>query len=125
MSYCRFSTDDFQCDVYVYESEDGLVTRVARNRIIYIDPLPPRIELTSETATEWFDRYEQVVAIMERSERRAIGLPHDGDDFLDDDAEACAERLEYLKVTGYIVPQKAIDALREEAEEEKKGAVTG
>ena len=46
-----------------------------------------------------------------------IGLPHDGDSFDDADQEACADRLEYLKGLGYVVPQYAIDALREEAEE--------
>lgn len=30
MSYCRFSSDGFQSDVYVYESDNGFVISVAQ-----------------------------------------------------------------------------------------------
>lgn len=50
---------------------------------------------------------------------KPIGLPHDGEDFDDDTPDECADRLEHLRALGYRVPQYAIDALREEAKEEK------
>ena len=34
MSYCRWSSDDFQCDVYVFGSDTGFETYVARGRYV-------------------------------------------------------------------------------------------
>lgn len=122
MSYCRWSTDDFQCDVYAYESVDGgFVVHVAGMRIVFAEPLPP------DSDTQWTDpasiaaflqRHQMVVEIVDRSERVPIGLPCDGDTFREPDASACADRLEQLRSMGYLVPQFAIDALREEAAED-------
>ena len=48
-----------------------------------------------------------------------IGLPHDGEHFDDDSPGWCADRLERLKSLGYMVPQDAIDWLREDQEKLK------
>ena len=45
---------------------------------------------------------------------RPIGLPCDGESFNDSTPGECADTLERLRGMGYIVPQYAIDALREE-----------
>ena len=29
MAYCRWSSEDYQCDLYCYESKEGYVTKVA------------------------------------------------------------------------------------------------
>lgn len=34
MSYCRWSSMDFKCDLYIYEAEDGIAIHVASNRVI-------------------------------------------------------------------------------------------
>lgn len=41
MSYCRFSTDDYGSDVYVYADGIGFVTHVARSRLRFQETLPP------------------------------------------------------------------------------------
>ncbi|EMY3672616.1 TPA: hypothetical protein SL368_005881 [Pseudomonas aeruginosa] len=118
MSYCRWSSDDFQCDLYVYEGVDGVFyTHVATNRVIYTEPLPPPIPFKPEFVQEYSERHKKVMAMVDAADREPIGLQHDGHDFCDDDSAACADRLEYLKGVGYRVPQYAIDALREEAAE--------
>ena len=118
MSYCRFSTDDFACDVYVYEDcGGGFTTHVAGNRVVPVEPLPAKVPFDKDHFAEWIARDRAVMAILERSPRTAIGLPHDGGSFNDPDAGACADRLESLKALGYNVPQFAIDALRQEATE--------
>lgn len=61
----------------------------------------------------WLDRMRLVQDIISRSPREVIGLPHDGDMFVDDTAAECVDRLEALRDIGYRVPQDAIDALRE------------
>lgn len=115
MSYCRWSCDDFQCDLYVYEScHGGFLTHVAKARVVFAEPLPAPVPLDAEHCQEWAARNRKLMEIMERSERVAIDLPHAGDCFCDETASACADRLESLRALGYRVPQYAIDNLRDE-----------
>lgn len=114
MSYCRFSTDDYQCDVYVYEAEDGFTTHVAANRIIFTEQMPPYVSL-GDNVEAWHARHLVVMEAVSRAERKNIGLPHDGACFVDSTAEDCAARLDSLKAMGYNVPKNAIDALMSEA----------
>lgn len=58
------------------------------------------------------------MTMLEAADRIPIGLDHDGETFRDDTAGECADRLTELKAMGYNVPQRAIDALREEAAED-------
>lgn len=81
MSYCRFSSDGFNCDVYVYEDcAGGWTTHVAANR----------------------------------GEKGPIDLEYAGSRFNHPTALLCATNLEKLKEMGYLVPQYAIDNLKEE-----------
>lgn len=102
MSYCRFSSDNFQSDVYCYATDGGYVVQVAENR--HKDPGATMRALSSERPT--WDPY----ANLER-----IGLPNDGQRIHCDTPGQTADCLEELRETGYRVPQRAIDALREEA----------
>ncbi len=113
MSYCRFSCDDYQCDVYVYEDVNGgYTTHVAKSRIVFNEPLPEK----ASGVEDWIDRSLKVMKIVERSQRMIIGLPYDGRTFNDEDAEECAYRLISLKDAGYNVPQYAIENLLSESE---------
>ena len=119
MSYCRFSNNDYQCDVYCYASvSGGYVTHVASNRPILDGTLPPPVPWEKGNDDAWFARHEAVMAWMEKAERKPIGLPYDGESFDDPAASDAADRLQMLKDAGYNVPQYAIDALREEAGEQ-------
>ncbi|WP_314435823.1 hypothetical protein [Massilia timonae] len=114
MSYCRFSSDNFGCDVYVYEHvAGGFVTHVAGNRIVGDVPKLPRP--TKENRSEYMAAHRAQMDFMTDAKREDIDLPHAGGSFSDDTAGECAARLESLRVLGYKVPQYAIDALREEA----------
>lgn len=115
MSYCRWSSDDFACDVYVYaDVAGGWTTHVAGRRLVPAEPMPPPL---SDVA-EYVARQQKVREIVARSESVAIGLPHDDEMFYDPTPVACADRLEELRAIGYNVPQYAIDALRAEAAED-------
>ena len=118
MSYCRWSSDDFQCDVYVYEDVGGgWTTHVAGNRIAgKLTPVGPFPEDKADMGA-WFERHNTQMAELEKMERKPIGLPHDGESFNDPTPGECADRLESLRALGYNVPQYAIDNLREEQEE--------
>jgi len=122
MSYCRFSSYEYACDVYVYAGiGGGFVTHVARGRYVFDPPLPPPIELTESTIDAFVRRDAEVQARVDASTLVPIELPHAGETFDDADAGACAARLIELKRLGFRVPQAAIDALREEAAEQAVG----
>ena len=59
MSYCRFSTDDFRCDFYAYEADDGYHLHVAGSRVVW-DPLPsPQDPESLLLPAEEFDRISE------------------------------------------------------------------
>ena len=61
MSYCRWSTDDFQCDLYIYEDcNGGWTCLVAGRRRIYMAPLPPPVSLVSGAIDLFMQRHKTV-----------------------------------------------------------------
>lgn len=142
MSYCRFSSMNWMCDVYVYEHCDGGWTTHVAGRRRAIPPIP---SLPLHRFPRWGGRWDQerretlyptrwhrlaahigfrIYGLWDRLLHqptldliplRDIGLPHDGAAFNDETPGKCADRLEALRAIGYKVPQYAIDALREEA----------
>lgn len=116
MSYCRWSSDDFQCDVYVYASGRGWTTHVAGRRHVFTTTLPPVLDYHADPEA-WWARYQIVSDMVEAAELVEIGGEFDGAWFDDDTPGECADRLEHLRACGYMVPQYAIDELREEAAE--------
>jgi hypothetical protein len=120
MSYCRWSNDNYQCDVYCFESVcGGFDIHVAARRYVS-DKLMP------ELPDKWWDPPpEKMLAVFQRREQWLenadlvpVGGEYEGESFHKPDLAACAERLEMLREAGYRVPQYAIDALRAEAEED-------
>ena len=118
MSYCRLSSDDYQSDVYVYESAEGFVIHVAARRRTGIGEQPESIgawwERGEDGIKEYLERDKKVQEWLESGEHKDIGLPHDGETFIDETPEECAARLMELKEIGYNVPQYAIDMLLDE-----------
>lgn len=126
MSYCRWSSDGWSCDVYVYANVSGSwTTHVAGRKRVNAEPCPRMdwdalARLTYEerlAAVESWQRAES--EWLEESPLVDIGLPHDGKSFNDETPGDCANTLEMLRAAGYTVPQYAIDTLREEDGEER------
>lgn len=141
MSYCRFSSMNWKCDVYVYaDASGGFTTHIARRKRIF-PPIPDFFNLRLPTFGSTWDRESSRLKYPSRWQEiaahyfysfisfwhnrvhmaslrliplRPIGLPHDGGTFNDETASECADRLESLRQAGYVVPQYAIDSLREE-----------
>ena len=111
MSYCRWSSDDFQCDIYCYEGYGGYVIHVATHRHVFAGPLPP----PAETPEEWVERHLKVMSMLEDATKEPIGLQHDGNAFHYETPAEAADALMRLRGSGYNVPQGAIDALLFEA----------
>jgi len=126
VSYCRFSSDSWRCEVYCYEDcSGGFTTHVAGNRIVGDVPqdLPWPSKVMSESEVEqWMVRHNEQMAFLDTCERKPIGLPHDGDSFNDPDEESMLARLIGLQALGYHVPQYVIDGLKEDIAASKKDA---
>ena len=115
MSYCRFSSDDWQCDVYVYaDCNGGWTTHVAGRRPVFKEKLPDPIPLESSNIREWMERDRKVFKMLDDAEMVGIGFEHDGESFNHDTPGECADWLKELSEMGYNVPQYAIDSLRED-----------
>lgn len=65
MSYCRFSSDDYQCDVYVYQDGNGgWTTHVAGSRYLFKEPLPaPAMFSSADNFKIELERHQTVMAI--------------------------------------------------------------
>jgi hypothetical protein len=125
MSVCRWSSDDFQCDVYVWaDVYGGYCTEVASNHVEWLVELPPPVHVPvgaadSEERHAWatahIERWTAVGKLLddESTHRRvAIPEPEGGRSYQHDTAGECADNLERLRALGINVPQSAIDALR-------------
>lgn len=119
MSYCRWSSDGFYCDLYCYEGEDGFVTHIASRR-----------RPTRAPALVWDQGVEKLMetraaqdAFLEDEVNNPlvpIGLPLDGKSFTDGDLESFLERLRSLKEMGYQFPDGVITSVEEELAEERE-----
>ena len=105
MSYCRLSSDDFKCDVYVYANVSGYWTiHVAGRKLVGDEERPSGF---GKEHFEWADRnYEK------------IELPCAQESFDATTPLECAEWLLALQDIGYSVPEYAIDGLIEDHKDE-------
>lgn len=126
MSYCRFSSDGFRSDVYVYYGVGGYHILVAQfrctNDFSYPELFPApegkraqerHYKMVAEGQKKWF-------ATMTRSK---IEIEHAGDAFVVKTAQAAIDRLKYLSSLGYHVPELCLQALQDEASDERTSEV--
>lgn len=110
MSYCRFSSDGFKSNVYVYAGSN-YVLHVASQKKVGVETLPPHLKFPSkdEDWPEYFRKYDEWYDAFDAlgDSYRPIGLPHDGATFEFDTLEELKEMLVYLKELGYYVPSQA------------------
>lgn len=113
MSYCRFSSSNWQSDIYCYEHcYGGYQIHVAGTRLTSgVTPLdwssPEKLKET----------HDQQMKDLDNTDAEVIGLEYDGQCFLMDDAEECLQMLRQLQEVGYNVPDEAMEMLAEEVEE--------
>ena len=124
MSYCRFSSDSFRSDVYVYANVSGAwTTHVATVRMEHPDgkARPEEVSWADHPDPAWPDRFvaahQALLEWLNECAAVAIGLPFDGDSFDDAGPGECAERLKTLRDAGYHIPNGVIESLEEEARE--------
>lgn len=125
MSYCRFSSDNWKCDVYCYGASGGtFVTHVAKNKTV--GEAPPlnwdflKSPDNEESIEQFMEQHKAQMAWLETAERKPIGLEYDGDTFQDPDLHQFLVTLKMLKGAGYNVPQYVIDEVELEIVDEAK-----
>lgn len=144
MSYCRWSSDNFRSDVYVYENVSGYWTTHVAGRRRLIPPIPEfpyrwmpkfggeyspaerRVVYPTGVARLCAAAFFTIVSGWNRLHyaslrvipSRPLNLPHDGETFNDPSPGECAKTLILLRNLGYHVPQFALEALRAEAQEQ-------
>lgn len=117
MSYCRWSTDDFLCDFYIYAiGEDEVVIHVATSRLEYLEPLPPPVLLKADMSNwdAYVARKKVVDGMMRTAKKLPIGLPHDGEDYTLSYRDA-ASKVRELIALGYRCDPAVADRLEADA----------
>jgi hypothetical protein len=117
MSYCRWSSDGFYCDLYCYQSQDGYVTDVAARRRAQRAPLIIWNEDIDKLIAS-HKAQDEFLADEKSNPPLPIGLEHDGKSFLDGDLESFLGTLKMLKAAGYQFPDGVITDVEEELAEE-------
>lgn len=116
MSYCRWSSDSFRCDLYCYEdASGGWTTHVAgRKRVLPDDVRDADAGLLKIDSTEWVRRHNAFMAALDQYPLVDIDLPHAGETFNDATLEEFRERIVWLKGLGYRVPDCVLEAIDQE-----------
>lgn len=122
MSYCRWSTNDFQCDLYVFAScYGGYEINIRKTRPVFTEPLPAVVPFDKDHVKEWLARDNIVRDMLHKSALVPIGLLHDGKTF-SGDLEETISTLENLCDLGYKFPLEIIDEIKEDGENAKGDA---
>lgn len=126
MSYCRFSSDSFRCDLYVYaDVTGGYTTHVAAYKYPDDPDRPLELTFTKENVDSgaWLESHQKLMAWLEANEDRMqpIGGPYAGESFNDATIEECKARLLMLREAGYRFPDYVLDKLDDEAADDVQG----
>lgn len=127
MSYCRWSSDSYMCDLYCYEDvSGGFTTHVAGNRRSRRPETPDPMGdvglalLKDKDHSAWEKLYDDFFAELDEIDLENLGLPYDGRSFNDDTLEEFLERVRLLARVGYNVPEYVEAIILEEIEEQNK-----
>lgn len=115
MSYCRWSSMNFACDLFVYGSSFGYTVHVAEMRFRDTSQLPeaPDPFLPYE---EWFHLNAERDAIFDTLVSEKIDLPHAGETFTLDTLSELRDRLVELRGLGYRFPDAVLEMIDDEEE---------
>jgi hypothetical protein len=129
MSYCRWSSDDYQCDVYVYQSDYGYECHVAGRRRDFARAglnVPEPVEFSAENADAWVARHVAVGTLLDDErwdDPNFVGWahlpePYAGESYTVATAQECADLLRQIRAAGFNVPESVIEKLQQEAADE-------
>lgn len=119
MSYCRWSSMNHQCDLYVFADVSGGYTcHVAGMKRVSDVPCPEMPERWWELPVEKFMELHQAQSDWVDSTKLVpIGLPHDGESYYSQPRDTMVETLKMLKEAGYNMPGDLIETIAAEEDE--------
>ena len=125
MSYCRWSSDDYRCDLYCYETNSHFVIEVASYRVG--EDLPRIGDYPSggdlEAHQKWIRAEEEQMRILRTMARTPIGGPHDGGSFWVKTLGEFLHILQMLRAEGYNYPNYVLEEVEREIDE--RGEASG
>ncbi len=111
MSLCRWSSQNWMCDLYVYHHYLGFVSvNVAANRIVGDIPQEPLL-----SDPDWVVKHRAVMAFLKDAKRESIGLKYAGETHDFPDPKEAANFLKELRELGYKFPDDVIEDLNNDA----------
>lgn len=117
MSYCRWSTDDYQCDLYVYDHYDGYISiNVAGRRRVPSKPLPPKIPLTKDNVDAYLARDKYIRENCYPEDCEWVNVPEKwaGKSFCIYDHEEAAQLVMQMMQDGVVCPKELPQWLRDQ-----------
>lgn len=120
MSYCRWSSDNYKCNIYAYESHRGYEIHVASLQIV--EDIPPLPDITKVSLEEWSSAYHQQGKALDEATRVPIGLPSDGQSFVLEDLDAFEAWLRALREEGYHFPDYVFEVIANERKEQERNS---
>jgi hypothetical protein len=124
VSYCRWSTDDFQCDLYVFDHcYGGTAVYVARRKRRFKAPLPPPITgkwwEDDKRSKAFWGRHNQVMEMLDDKyegefwDWEKLPEPHAGATYIVETHADAIELIGKLRAAGFNAPTDLEDVLRE------------
>jgi hypothetical protein len=120
MSYCRWSSDNWMCDLYCYEHVNGGWTTHVAGRKRTHEPPDDRFDdfvAGKITAEEFTELHNATMDALGEIPLEPIDLPHAGETFSDPTLEDFRDRVLSLKALGYHVPDYVISVIDDEIKE--------
>lgn len=116
MSYCRWSTGDFRCDLYIYaDLRGGWTCHIGASRYALPDDAYPPESADPKDFKAWMARQQKVNELIRDAPTVRIELPYAGESRWFDDPYDLSVFLVELRELGYRFPFEIIDELRNEA----------
>jgi len=118
MSYCRWSSDNFKCDIYAYHSCYNVYTiHIASNKIV--EELPTAdykllLSQNSEDLKEYVKQTKIRNAAFDKATRVPIGLPFDGESYDCETLQEFYDKMIELRKVGYSFPDYLLDEIQQE-----------
>lgn len=118
MSYCRFSSMDWKCDVYCYEDVvTGFTIHLAGQRYPTDIPTTTANILTDPDA--FMEQHTAQMVALKDCVMEPIGLPGAGETICVDSLDELKTTLLELRTTGYRFPDHVLHAIDEEMAEDQ------
>lgn len=112
MSYCRFSSDNWKSDVYVYDGSDGIIIHIASKRYEGYIPKLPNIQ-TKDYREARLKHYRA----LEKCQKVPISHPLAGKTIVCKSVKEAIDELTFLKYEKFHIPKFLISNLRTFIEE--------